>query len=98
MLLLARIVPRKCGFKIYCLELSKNLVFHDKSKHIKIKFHYIRNMVERGVMMLQYVAIEEQIVNVTCPNLQNNFMFLRNIMLYFMLEFVINDQVGSRII
>ena len=36
--------------------------------------------------------------NVTCPNLKNNFMLLRNIMLYFMLKFVINDQVGSRII
>jgi hypothetical protein len=24
-----------------CLNLSENLVFHDKSKHIEIKYHYI---------------------------------------------------------
>ena len=28
-----------------CVKLSKNPVFHDKSKHIEIKFHYIRDMV-----------------------------------------------------
>ena len=28
-----------------CVKLSENLVFHDKSKHIKIKYHYIRDIV-----------------------------------------------------
>ena len=28
-----------------CVKLSKNPVFHDKSKHIEIKYHYIRDMV-----------------------------------------------------
>ena len=28
-----------------CLKLSENPVFHDKSKHIEIKYHYIRDMV-----------------------------------------------------
>ena len=27
------------------VKLSENLVFHDKSKHIEIKYHYIRDMV-----------------------------------------------------
>ena len=35
-----------------CVKLSKNPVFHDKSKHIKIKYHYIRDMVQRGVVNL----------------------------------------------
>ena len=46
------------------MNLSENPVFHDKSKHIKIKYHYIRDMVQRGVVKLQYVAMEEQIVDV----------------------------------
>ena len=42
---------------------SKNQLFHDKSKHIEIKFHYTRDMVQRGAVKLQYVAMEEQIVD-----------------------------------
>ena len=30
------------------IKLSENLVFHDKSKHIEAKYHYICDMVERG--------------------------------------------------
>ena len=39
-------------------------MFHDKSKHIEIKYQYIRDMVQRGVVKLQYVATNEQIVSV----------------------------------
>ena len=39
-------------------------MFHDKSKHIKIKYHYIRDMVQRGEVKLQYVATDEQIDDV----------------------------------
>ena len=28
-----------------CVKLSENPVFHDKSNHIEIKYHYIRDMV-----------------------------------------------------
>ena len=28
-----------------CVKLSENPVFHDKSKHIEVKYHYIRDMV-----------------------------------------------------
>ena len=31
-----------------CVKLSENPVFHDKSKNIEIKYHYIRDMVQRG--------------------------------------------------
>jgi hypothetical protein len=47
-----------------CIKLSENPVFHDKSKHIKIKYHCIRDMVQKGVVTLQYIATNEQIVDV----------------------------------
>ena len=28
-----------------CVKLSENPVFHDRSKHIEIKYHYIRDML-----------------------------------------------------
>ena len=45
-------------------EVVKNLVFHDKLKHIKIKYHYIRDMVQRGVVKIQYVTMDEQLADV----------------------------------
>ena len=45
-----------------CIKLSENLVFHDKSKHIEIK--YIRDMVEKGAVKLLYIATNEQIADV----------------------------------
>ena len=44
--------------------MLENPVFHDKLKHIKIKYHYIRDMVQRGSVKLQYVAKEEHIADV----------------------------------
>ena len=47
-----------------CINLSENRVFHDKSKHIEFKYHYIRDMVQRGAVKLQYAVTDEQIANV----------------------------------
>ena len=44
--------------------MSENPVFHDKSKHIEIKYHYIRDMVHRGAVKIQYVATNEHIADV----------------------------------
>ena len=39
-------------------------MFHDKSKHIEVRYHYIRDKVEKGVVKLQYLATDEQVVDV----------------------------------
>ena len=44
--------------------MSKNPVFHDKLKNIEIKYHYIRYMVQKGVVKLEYVVTDEQIADV----------------------------------
>ena len=46
-----------------CVKLSKNPVFHDKSKHIKIKYQYIKDMVQRGAMKIHYISTDEQIAD-----------------------------------
>jgi hypothetical protein len=35
-----------------CIKLSDNLMFHDRSKHIEIRYYYIRDMVQRGIVRL----------------------------------------------
>ena len=44
-----------------CLKLTENPVFHDKSKHIELKYHFIKDMVQRGAIKLQYIRTDEQI-------------------------------------
>jgi hypothetical protein len=46
------------------MKLSENLMFHDKSKHIEIRYYYIRDMVQRGAVRLQFVTTEDQVANV----------------------------------
>ena len=61
-----------------CVNFSENPMFHDKSKHIKIKYHYIRDMVQRGEVKLQYVATEEHIADVlTKPLARLKFEYFR---------------------
>ena len=31
-----------------CIKMAENLVFHDKLKHIEIRYFYIRDMVQKG--------------------------------------------------
>eukprot|EP00253_Pinus_taeda_P014762 PITA_14762 len=54
---------------IYCdnqsgRHLSKNLVFHDHSKHIDIRYQFIRNMVQWGAIRLQHIRIDEKIIDI----------------------------------
>jgi hypothetical protein len=42
-----------------CTRFSENHVFHDKSKHIEIKYHYARDMVQKGAVRLQYISIDK---------------------------------------
>ena len=37
--------------------LSENIVLYNKSKHIDIKFNYIRDVVHIGVVKKQYMEI-----------------------------------------
>ena len=61
-----------------CVKLSKNPMFHDKSKHIEIKYHYIRDMVQKGAVKLQYVATDEQTDNLlTKPLARVKFEYFR---------------------
>ena len=44
--------------------MKENLVFHDRSKHIDIFYHYICDMVQRGALKILYVSIDEQVADV----------------------------------
>jgi hypothetical protein len=59
-----------------CVNLSENPVFHDRSKHIEIKYHYIRDMVQRKTIHVQYISTHEQIVDIfTKPLAKTKFEY-----------------------
>jgi hypothetical protein len=61
------------------IKMTENPMFHDKSKHIEIWYHYIRDMVQRGVVKLQYVGTEEKVVDVlTKPLSRVKFEYFRD--------------------
>jgi hypothetical protein len=39
-------------------------VFHDRSKHIEIRYHFIRDWVQRGAVQLQYIPTDEQVADI----------------------------------
>jgi hypothetical protein len=43
-----------------CIKFSENPMFHDRLNHIEIRYHYIRDMVQKGVVRLQYVSTDEK--------------------------------------
>ena len=42
------------------INLSKNLVQHSKSKHIEIRYHFIRDLVEERVACLEFIHTDNQ--------------------------------------
>jgi hypothetical protein len=60
-----------------CVKLSENPVFHDKSKHIEIKYHYIKDMVQRKAIHVQYIPTHEKIANIFTKLLSKKFEYFR---------------------
>ena len=52
-----------------CIRLFENPVFHDRSKHIEIRYHFIRDYIQRGVVELQYISTDEQVADILTKSL-----------------------------
>jgi len=60
------------------ISLSKYTVHHSRAKHIDIKHHFIRDHVENGDFVLEFVNSENQLADIfTKPLLEERFCFLR---------------------
>ena len=47
-----------------CVKILDNPVFQDKSNHIEIKYHFIRDMVQMKKVLVRYLPTDEQVVDV----------------------------------
>ena len=46
------------------ISLSENPVFHDRSKHINIRHHFLRDCVQKGTIWLEYIQTNEHVANI----------------------------------
>ncbi|KAD3641836.1 hypothetical protein E3N88_31060 [Mikania micrantha] len=46
------------------IKLSKNPVMHSRTKHIDVRFHYLRDLVNQEVVNLEFCKSEEQVADI----------------------------------
>ncbi|KAL0313353.1 UNVERIFIED_CONTAM: Retrovirus-related Pol polyprotein from transposon TNT 1-94 [Sesamum radiatum] len=46
------------------IKLSKNPVMHGRSKHIDVRFHFLRNLVKDGALELVYCGSQDQVADI----------------------------------
>ena len=46
------------------MNLAKNPVQHQRSKHIDIKYHFIRSEIQEGRISLEYIPTQENVADV----------------------------------
>jgi hypothetical protein len=52
-----------------CIKLTENRVFHNRSKHIDMRYHYIQDLVQRKTVKLQYISMSEQVADILTKTL-----------------------------
>lgn len=60
--------------KVYCdnqsaIELNKNNVFHGQSKHVDIRYHYSREVRDKGEISISYLRSDEMIADLLTKSL-----------------------------
>ena len=70
---------------VYCdnfsvIDISKNLVQHSRTKHREIRYHFIRDLGERKIVVLEYIPTEHQNAHIfTKPYDRSRFKSLHQV-------------------
>jgi hypothetical protein len=73
----AALIPIHC-YNTSAISVSKNPVFHSKTKHIPIKYHFLIKKVTNQVVKVHYIPTTEQIVDIfTKPLAKTPFEYLQ---------------------
>ena len=78
---------RDYGFNVNCIpiycdstsaiSILANPVQHSKTKHIDIRYHFLKDNIEKGIIELHFVETEFQVADIFTKTLdENRFKFL----------------------
>jgi hypothetical protein len=68
-----------CGDNQGAIFIGSNPTTEKRTKHIDIRFHYIRECIEEGKIILYYIPTKEQIADILTKNLSfDKFKYLRS--------------------
>ncbi|MCI48405.1 cationic amino acid transporter 1-like, partial [Trifolium medium] len=63
------------------INLAKNPIAHGRSKHIEMKFHYLREQVSNGTLKLEHCRTELQVADLLTKAVTvETFVRLKNLM------------------
>ena len=79
-------IDKNCAEAITLMEdnqgaiaIAKNPVEHKRTKHIDIRYHYVREQVKKGVIEINYLNTKEMLADIlTKPLARGKFEFLRS--------------------
>ena len=54
------------------INISHNPVQHDKTKHIEVDRHFIKEKIEKGMICMTYIPTREQLVDIFTKGLQKS--------------------------
>ena len=62
-------LPQKKTCKLFCdnkaaISISKNPVQHDRTKHVEIDRHFIKEKLEKKIISIPFVGSKEQLANI----------------------------------
>lgn len=61
------------------IKLTSNPEYHKKTKHIDVRYHFVRDVYERGDIDVRYMDTKSQLADIlTKPVAKQQFSYLRS--------------------